>query len=34
MCFSGMAKLISPFDPKYHFKYWLIENKWFGSFKI
>ncbi|CAD8096139.1 unnamed protein product [Paramecium primaurelia] len=34
LCFSGMAKLTSGFDPKQHFKYWLIENKWFGLFQI
>ena len=34
MCFSGMAKLNSEFNPKAHFKYWLIENKWFGTFQI
>lgn len=34
MCFSGMAKITSEFDPKSHFKYWLIENKWFGLFRI
>ncbi|CAD8108722.1 unnamed protein product [Paramecium sonneborni] len=34
MCFSGMAKLTSQFNAKTHFKYWLIENKWFGTFQI
>ncbi|CAD8087949.1 unnamed protein product [Paramecium primaurelia] len=34
MCFSGMAKLNSEFNSKAHFKYWLIENKWFGTFQI
>ncbi|CAD8184734.1 unnamed protein product [Paramecium octaurelia] len=34
MCFSGMAKLTSEFNAKTHFKYWLIENKWFGTFQI
>ncbi|CAD8199530.1 unnamed protein product [Paramecium pentaurelia] len=34
MCFSGMAKLTSEFNAKAHFKYWLIENKWFGTFQI
>lgn len=34
MCFSGMAKLTSAFNPKSHFKFWLIENKWFGLFTI
>ncbi|CAD8101882.1 unnamed protein product [Paramecium sonneborni] len=34
MCFSGMAKLTSQFNAKSHFKYWLIENKWFGTFQI
>ncbi|CAK61928.1 unnamed protein product (macronuclear) [Paramecium tetraurelia] len=34
MCFSGMAKLTSAFNPKFHFKFWLIENKWFGTFSI
>ncbi|CAD8120555.1 unnamed protein product [Paramecium sonneborni] len=34
MCFSGMAKLTSAFNPKFHFQFWLIENKWFGTFSI
>jgi hypothetical protein len=34
LCFSGVAKLTSDFDEKGHFKFWLVENKWFGSFKI
>jgi hypothetical protein len=32
--FKGVAKLISDFDPKSHFKFWQDENKWFGSFRI
>jgi len=32
--FTGVAKLVSDFDEKAHFKYWLSENKWFGLFKI
>ena len=31
--FSGVAKLVSDFDEKAHFKYWLVENKWFGLFR-
>lgn len=34
LCFSGMAKLDSEFDHQNHFKYWFVENKWFGTFKI
>lgn len=34
LCFSGVAKLTSDFDEKAHFKYWLAENKWFGTFRI
>jgi hypothetical protein len=33
-CFSGIARIVQDFDPKAHFKFWLSENKWFGSFKI
>lgn len=33
-CFSGVARIAKDFDPKAHFKFWLSENKWFGSFKI
>ncbi|CAD8064853.1 unnamed protein product [Paramecium sonneborni] len=32
--FIGLAKIISEFRDKMHFKYWAEENKWFGSFLI
>ena len=32
--FKGVARLVSDFDPKGHFKFWQDENKWFGTFKI
>jgi len=32
--FKGIAKLVSDFDSKAHFKFWQDENKWFGTFKI
>ncbi|CAD8060717.1 unnamed protein product [Paramecium primaurelia] len=32
--FIGLAKIITEFRDKMHFKYWAEENKWFGSFQI
>ena len=32
--FSGVARMTSDFNEKVHFKFWLVETKWFGSFKI